>query len=135
MNTEKEAEFADLLRKRRGDLVREVRAKMQEARGQNADMLETATMDDADKATVSERESLDYAEAARDNRELAEVDAALERLARGEYGICVDCEQPIPVARLRAYPAATRCSQCQQDFELRQKTGTTQAYPAGRSEE
>lgn len=35
---------------------------------------------------------------------LAEVDAALERLARGSYGVCEASRQPIPAARLRAVP-------------------------------
>lgn len=35
---------------------------------------------------------------------LTEVDAALERLTRGTYGICQASGQPIPAARLRAVP-------------------------------
>ncbi|MGY4718899.1 TraR/DksA family transcriptional regulator [Naumannella huperziae] len=45
-------------------------------------------------------------------REIAEVDAALARLADGSYGICAGCGEPIPRDRLRARPAATRCVAC-----------------------
>jgi RNA polymerase-binding protein DksA len=43
---------------------------------------------------------------------LAEVDAALERLERGTYGLCEVCGQPIAQARLEARPAARRCITC-----------------------
>ncbi len=37
---------------------------------------------------------------------LAEVEHALAKMARGTYGLCEACGQPIPAARLRALPAA-----------------------------
>jgi DnaK suppressor protein len=42
-----------------------------------------------------------------------QIDAALERLARGSYGVCETCGLPIAVARLQAVPFATRCVPCQ----------------------
>jgi DnaK suppressor protein len=38
---------------------------------------------------------------------------AQEALAAGTYGVCVDCGQPIPEARLAAIPDAVRCMPCQ----------------------
>ena len=49
-----------------------------------------------------------------------EVERALKRLSDGGYGRCIDCDEPIPAARLHAYPAATRCIRCQEAFERRQ---------------
>jgi DnaK suppressor protein len=43
---------------------------------------------------------------------LAEVDAALERMEIGTYGVCEGCGEPIPPARLEARPAARRCVTC-----------------------
>jgi len=37
--------------------------------------------------------------------------------ARGEGVKCEDCDKPIPAARLKANPAATRCVSCQTKFE------------------
>lgn len=51
--------------------------------------------------------------------ELREVEAALERMATGGYGLCEDCGSDIPYARLQAYPAARRCIAHQ---ELHEKT-------------
>ncbi|MEM7003204.1 MAG: TraR/DksA C4-type zinc finger protein [Pseudomonadota bacterium] len=40
------------------------------------------------------------------------VELALQRLAAGEYGDCVDCEEPIDPRRLAVDPLARRCIQC-----------------------
>jgi RNA polymerase-binding transcription factor DksA len=44
---------------------------------------------------------------------LAEIDAALDRIARGRYGACVRCGGPIPVERLEILPAVALCMTCQ----------------------
>jgi DnaK suppressor protein len=43
---------------------------------------------------------------------LRDVDAALSRLAAGQYGRCQDCGRPIPADRLTARPTATTCVAC-----------------------
>lgn len=43
---------------------------------------------------------------------LAEVSAALDRLAAGTYGTCEACGLPIPSGRLEARPTARRCVTC-----------------------
>jgi DnaK suppressor protein len=43
---------------------------------------------------------------------LAAIDAALQRLADGTYGRCVDCGIAIGPARLEARPEAARCITC-----------------------
>ena len=48
---------------------------------------------------------------------LAEVDAALERIRNGTYGICEVCATPIPQARLRAIPWARTRVRCQKHLE------------------
>ena len=49
--------------------------------------------------------------------ELSSIDAALERIAQGLYGQCMDCGVTIPEARLNAYPMALRCVSCQDAAE------------------
>ena len=43
---------------------------------------------------------------------LADLDRAMERLARGDYGRCESCGEPIPPERLAVRPAATTCVRC-----------------------
>jgi DnaK suppressor protein len=44
--------------------------------------------------------------------QVSAVDAALERLAQGRYGVCEVCGQPIGAERLAARPSATTCVRC-----------------------
>jgi RNA polymerase-binding protein DksA len=44
--------------------------------------------------------------------QLTQIDAAIERLADGSYGVCERCGQPIAAARLAARPTATTCITC-----------------------
>lgn len=43
---------------------------------------------------------------------LAEVHAAIDRLAHGTYGTCGSCRAPVAPARLRAEPTARTCVRC-----------------------
>ena len=45
--------------------------------------------------------------------QLSSIDDALARIARGTYGTCEACGQPIAVERLEALPQASRCIECQ----------------------
>ncbi|QKE86015.1 TraR/DksA family transcriptional regulator [Arthrobacter sp. NEB 688] len=40
---------------------------------------------------------------------LAELDAALARVAAGTYGVCEVCGEPVPAGRLEARPTARTC--------------------------
>ncbi|MEU0413148.1 TraR/DksA C4-type zinc finger protein [Streptomyces griseorubiginosus] len=46
-------------------------------------------------------------------RVLAEVEAAVARVADGSYGICRDCAKPIPFERLEILPYTPFCVPCQ----------------------
>lgn len=48
-----------------------------------------------------------------------EVKQALHRSERGLYGVCIDCEKTIPLARLKVKPEAIRCIHCQSIYERR----------------
>lgn len=63
-------------------------------------------------AQVSDLEVM-QAQRQRDADELLRVEQALKRLDAGTYGDCASCGEPIPLERLWAQPAATRCAHCQ----------------------
>lgn len=48
---------------------------------------------------------------------LFEIDEALARLERGEYGVCQECGKRIAEARLAALPQAELCVRCERQQE------------------
>ena len=44
--------------------------------------------------------------------EAAQIEAALERLEEGKYGVCLVCQKSISAERLEALPHAVRCMGC-----------------------
>lgn len=45
------------------------------------------------------------------------LSAALDRMNEGEYGTCVECDEPISLARLDAMPEVQTCVRCQDRLE------------------
>lgn len=73
--------------------------------------------DPGDQAMTAIFESL---KSSLQNNELEEyrmIVKALEQIKKGEYGMCVDCAQPISAKRLESYPNAARCVMCQEAEE------------------
>ena len=56
-----------------------------------------------------------------EGRALMEINEALRRLYRGEYGVCESCGQPIARARLEAMPDARLCVSCKEKEERTQR--------------
>src|SRR5262249_46501884 len=61
-------------------------------------------------------------------KEILEIREALDRIHRGVYGICENCEEPISIERLRRLPTARLCIDCQGAAER----GKVAAFPEGR---
>jgi DnaK suppressor protein len=72
---------------------------------------ETGDLSALPSGTDTEQQEFDAANAARETTELAEMDAALERLYKRpeEYGRCERAGEPIPFERLDALPWARTC--------------------------
>jgi DnaK suppressor protein len=64
-------------------------------------------------AQLSTQRELEFALDARESAELNQVQAALDRVEAGTYGLCIDCGSKIALARLQATPEAGRCMACQ----------------------
>ena len=83
-------------------------------------LLETLTL-----ARENSEHELLYAELAAEGEQLAEVEAALERLRLGTYGVCAETGEPIDPERLRAIPWTRFCLAAAQ----RREAGRTQPHP------
>jgi RNA polymerase-binding transcription factor DksA len=64
----------------------------------------------------------------RERHALDEILIALAKLGTGTYGVCEHCGGELPLARLRAMPAACYCLSCQAHREA-SPTGTGGAAP------
>ncbi|HEX9477065.1 MAG TPA: TraR/DksA C4-type zinc finger protein [Candidatus Dormibacteraeota bacterium] len=77
----------------------------------------TSIPEDTDLAqALSDRQTSDILVHLLDeNRE--QVERALERVREGAYGICESCGHRIPADRLKYQPSATRCVECQSQWD------------------
>lgn len=66
-----------------------------------------------DRAATEESAGILHRLSESERLELAEIDAALERIARGTYGSCEECGGAIGRQRLRAIPEARHCIGCE----------------------
>lgn len=69
------------------------------------------------RAQIQTERQTEFAMNEHETAELGDIEAALERIQAGTYGQCIDCGITIPTARLKAYPTAKRCVDCQSSTE------------------
>jgi RNA polymerase-binding protein DksA len=91
----------------------------EENRGQLDDEREEIQSDNhpGDMATSTFDRELDATLEGNEERLLQAIDAALQRIENGTYGICQNCGQPIGAERLEALPWTTRCIDCKRREE------------------
>ncbi len=119
MHSAKLQHYRELLSRRKSELTRQVDDRLhRHGLEHHADAaLPRRSEDTDDDAVANSLRDADVANLSHAARELALIDAANQRLDDGSYGICVECDDPIPAQRLDAYPEAVRCAQCQTRFE------------------
>lgn len=113
---------AEALEKYRQRLVqqrRELVESVLDVEGEQAD-IDADFGEEVERVDRAQRESFRLALDRLDDiarQELEDTEEALERIDKGDYGICIDCGRHIPRARLDAVPAASRCESCQEELE------------------
>jgi DnaK suppressor protein len=85
-------------------------------RNREAAAIETSA-DALDQIQHAVERELALATLARESAFLRDTRAALRRLDRGIFGICLDCEEDISLKRLNAVPWAARCLACQESAD------------------
>ena len=63
----------------------------------------------------------------RETKNLTQIDAALKRIEHGDFGTCLDCEEPIAPKRLAALPWAGYCLHCQELHDVQAAIDTVEA--------
>jgi RNA polymerase-binding transcription factor DksA len=106
-------EFERRLRKARREVWRTVVRTNEELATLDAHQAGAWSEDASTNIVAGVLARLDTAE----RRQLDEIDAAQARLAAGTFGTCERCAKPIPLARLRALPAARLCVACEREAE------------------
>ena len=92
-----------------------IRADLDQQRRFRSERLEELAVDAAEAMATADQNRFEVtrvltlaAEAA-----LSEIDAALQRLEEGSYGICERCAKPIRWERLEVLPMSRLCTPCQ----------------------
>ena len=85
--------------------------------GSNQGGSSTMPLHSAEVASDAFEQDLSWTRAETVGEQIQEVDRALDRISRGTYGVCEECEGAISAERLRAIPYAPRCLDCQRDAE------------------
>jgi DnaK suppressor protein len=75
----------------------------------------------ADRAALESERNATLRIRDRERKLIAKIDAALERINSGTYGICEECGEQIGVERLKARPVTTLCIDCKADQEAEEK--------------
>jgi len=68
--------------------------------------------DEGDHASISAETVVDSAILEQQERELAEIELALDKIKQNSYGVCEMCEEPIGIARLQVKNFARFCITC-----------------------
>lgn len=83
------------------------------------DMSDLTRGDDLDQAVATRDREMNYMLTNRERMELKAIEAALERIDNGSYGICEECGEEIDKKRLEVLPFARHCRDCQSEIEER----------------
>jgi DnaK suppressor protein len=114
---EKMDEMKDILLKMKDDTLKEISKAMKS--GSDIPTGEPSG-DIYDQASSERDRELDLLLGDREREKLRNIDEAILKLEEGEYGICEECEEEIPIGRLKIVPFARYCVKCKADIEKQQ---------------
>jgi RNA polymerase-binding transcription factor DksA len=110
-------ELRSALEQRHADLREEIREELLASDEQHFIDLAGQVHDLEEESVADLLVDLDLAIIDMHIDEIRDIEAAIRRLQVGAYGVCIECDDEVEVARLRAYPTAKRCLPCQQNYE------------------
>ena len=109
------AEFIDRIKK--ALLKRKEEMDSQLSKQSHERLTDGVVHDSADEVLSLSMEKLQSSLQQTEIDELRFIEDSLSRISKGEYGVCVDCGEPISEKRLESFPYAARCIVCQEALE------------------
>lgn len=108
-------EIRIILEKLKEDTLREIRKSVKN--GTEAVASIEPGGDIYDQASSERDRELGLLLGDREREKIHSIDEALLRIDEGEYGICEECDEDIPLGRLKAMPFTRHCVKCKSDLE------------------
>ena len=90
---------------------------------QDADISINLIPDPSDRATAEIASNLTYTLQERNKALIRKIEAAVDRIEDGTFGICDECEEEISEGRLTARPISTLCIDCKREQEATEVLG------------
>ncbi|MGQ9471198.1 MAG: TraR/DksA family transcriptional regulator [Candidatus Aminicenantales bacterium] len=106
-------ELKKMLLERKETILKKMRQYYEESQEVESNIAQDAV--DRAESSYTKEFLLSLTDAERE--QLSLINEALRRLARGNYGMCQSCGQPITKKRLEIVPWAPLCVECQQKKE------------------
>jgi DnaK suppressor protein len=94
-------------------LVKHTQTEMDVSLKENYADIESDVGDRADEAFADTTVDIENAMIGLHLQKTKDLNAALDRIQKGTYGVCVDCGSDVGFERLSVYPTAKRCLECQ----------------------
>jgi DnaK suppressor protein len=101
-----------MLQKMRMDIINELTKKKNTLEAEK-----TVEIEDLDAIAEDRNREYEYLLTTMDTKKLKQIDEALAKIEQGTYGICEECGEEIPVARLKILPFAKLCIDCVSNVE------------------
>jgi DnaK suppressor protein len=108
-------EIRDILLQMKEDTLREITKTLKN--GADTALIGEPSGDIYDQASSERDRELGLLLGDREREKVHAIDEALLRIEEDEYGICEECEEEIPLGRLKAMPFARHCVKCKSDLE------------------
>ena len=105
-------EISEILQQMRDDTLREIKIS-------GADSIPGGDLlgDLYDQASSERDRDLVLLLGDREREKMNAIDEALLRIEEDKYGICEECEEEIPLGRLKAMPFTRHCVDCKSELE------------------
>ncbi|MFO0903436.1 MAG: TraR/DksA C4-type zinc finger protein [Pirellulales bacterium] len=96
----------------RGDVSAMADAALNKTRSEASGDLSSMPIHMADVGSDNFEQEFTLSLMENDEESLNQIEAALERIEEGVYGVCLECEAKIPKTRLNAIPYTPHCVKC-----------------------